>query len=581
MDLVRLPTTPRVVLTAFPDGVGDLAVVGDGASSLVAQRRGEGDDAWVVLASANPVVNALDYGASGNGVDDNRLVLQNILDGMPSGGVIRFPRGDYGINVKPGVGNANRASVFITGTDVTITGDGPGTRFVFRGAPGGANKVLFGVGSGARRVTFRDCHIVQGDLTGEVDEQTHLVELWAAGDDDIEDVQFHRVVFGTVKGDCIRILGDPSPREVRRVVVSDCTFDGSLFGGTSHPGYGYRAGVSVQRGLRGLDVRGSYFTGGQAQEIDCEPTGSGVVAGLSVRGCTVNHTGPTAAAGVSMGGIGLTDHLCDDLRFVDNVVLNGRVVIRCARRVMVRGNTIKDGPHSASTPVLDMQNRILGGVIEGNIVESNETSGAKIGINLVHDGTDTPSTVLIRGNVVQFHVGPGIQVQSSPSTTVTDNDVRFAGSSTNQEIGIQLRATVAGMPGALVMGNRIDGSDGGGTLQRGISVNPSNPMSGVAIVGNSIRGCVTGIQLMDGNWSDQPVVAGNTVVGATVPVNFGSQTPVVSGNAGSRALYTGSAVDPSTLPDFGAIGSGYISGNGQHYIKTAAGASGWKLVTHV
>lgn len=579
---MRLPTTPRVVLTAFPDGVGDLGLVGDGANSLVAQRRAPGDDGWVVVASSNPVTNALDYGIAGNGVDDNRLAVQALLDSVPTGTIVRFPKGDYVIGVKPGVGTVNRHSITFSGSDVSIIGDGPGTRFIFRGAPNGANKSMFGIVSGARRLLFADCQFIQGDLTGTVDEQTHMIEI-LPDTDDVEDVYFRRCHWGTIKGDCIRLLATTG-RLVRRVTVDSCVMDGFRFAGDD-PGYGFRAGISVQRGVQGLLVHDSYFTGATDSVFDCEPSGVGVEAQFDVHHNHFDHRtkggdGSGVAVAVSIGGID-SDQAMTDLRFCGNLVSNGRVAIKAVSRAVITGNVIVDGTISTVTPVVELLGACTDVVISDNILVSSAASGANIGLNVMYQGSASPARVTIARNRITWALGSGIRVNSCAGLIVSGNDLRFAGASTNAEHGILLTADIAAMPEVLVTGNSVRGDAGGGTLQRGVHLAPSSTSMGGAVVGsNLVRGSVVGVNLANGTWTDTPVVEGNAVVGATTPVSFNSQVAVVGGNAGSRAIYSGAASDPATLADFGATGSGYISGNGQHYIKTAAGASGWKLVTH-
>lgn len=464
------------------------------------------------------MVDVTDYGVVNDGVTDNRVALQALINSPPDG-TLFFPTGDYIVSPQPGIGNPNRHSLRLENvTDLSFTGDGD-ARLIFAGTiTGTANKSMIGVVSGCSGIRFQGLTFIQGDLestTGTLDEHTHMIELLPSTAP-ADDVLFYNCRWGTVKGDCIRMLGTSSG-PVRNVRVIRCVMDGFRYAG-ANPGYGYRAGVSVQRGVHRLLVQDCYLTGATDSVFDCEPSGDGTMSRFTVHHNTFDHRipgGGSVATAVSFGGNG-GDNPLEDSMFCDNLVLNGRVAVASVVRLDFSRNLIIDGPYAAVGTVLDFDGRCEDVSVYDNDVHGVVGSGASAMINVNARSTNYPANIDMRRNEVEWSSGYGIRVQSCPGIGLYNNTLRYAGASVNPFGGIVVQGTTRAVAGCTVHGNKITGA-----LFYGCRLIPSDGMSDVQVTDNVIDGSTTGLALQTGAWST-PAVVNNSFVNCGTPTAFGT-----------------------------------------------------------
>jgi hypothetical protein len=83
------------------------------------------------LKRSLPFINAIDYGAVGNGIDDDTVAIQAAINAAPAGSMICFPYGNYKITAPLTISNTN---ITLTGTRMArIWNHGTGSGFVVTG----------------------------------------------------------------------------------------------------------------------------------------------------------------------------------------------------------------------------------------------------------------------------------------------------------------------------------------------------------------------------------------------------------------------------------------------------------------
>ena len=111
---------------------------------------------------SQPVVNAVDYGATGNGSTDDTTAIQNAINALPaSGGTVLFPVGNYKVSSTLNVGNGT-SSVASSKLGVFLVGVGnPHSQPIFGGFTATAGPKITWAGSGSNPIIS-----VNGPLQG-------------------------------------------------------------------------------------------------------------------------------------------------------------------------------------------------------------------------------------------------------------------------------------------------------------------------------------------------------------------------------------------------------------------------------
>src|SRR5262245_41968862 len=410
------------------------------------------------LAAPVPAPNAAGcydpaaFGAQPVPTVDSRPGAQAAIDAAVAagGGRVCFGAGRWRLSRAPAGSYDRFAALSTHGAHVEITGAGPGTVLEIAGDQGAGTLWVIALDPGAQDVTIRDLTIDTSQATN-TDEQTHAIEVGSGlGTGFVEDVRIERVRFvhpntadGSRKGDCLRLVGAAPESAVRRVTVIGSTFTSCA-----------RSGIAIQRNVFDLVVQGNQFTEAGDQDIDSEPTGSGLNGSVTVVG-NVFHDDVSVAQGdfaVTLGGIRAP---MARVTLADNVFDGRGVGFYRIADATVTGNSF-DATMQEGRGVINIENVAARMVVQGNTVRRRGVTGAPI--RVIHHSGGAASQLVIANNVLTNDTpGNGIDMESAQDVTVSGNELRWTVPAP-QAVGIRLRSVIAPADGVMIQGNRIVGS---------------------------------------------------------------------------------------------------------------------------
>jgi hypothetical protein len=446
-------------------------------------------------------VNVREFGARGDGVQDDAFAFEAALAALESsGGTLFIPSGTY-------ILRPHRMGALEIGnrSNITLAGEGI-DRSILRIAPGsygGATHVI---------LIDRSSHITIRDLTIDGnrpnatygDQQSHGVEVRNSSD-----LRFEQARFMRLHSDGIRLVGryrDEDQTWTERVVVEDSRFEDNG-----------RSGVGMQRAVRQVQILNNTFERISDQSLSSEPGGRDIgnvgPHDILMEGNVIRHFNRTDA--VNLQGPSVSD-LARRVVFRNNRVENGAVRFRSMDDLRIEGNTILGDDGNAAlrlgsvTNAQIVDNDISGpGGIEG-LVEVTAQYDIQDGFpsafpnhitlsnNLIRltDGVpgikiaDALGNVTILGNEIRGQSGAvGIQVLSrfvsgTPRSgfTLRDNEIW------NFERGIALSTEGDRFAGVVIEGNAIDHDQATPTETVGILFSKTGPYEAFAIVANNVFG---------------------------------------------------------------------------------------------
>ena len=386
-----------------------------------------------------------DFGAVPDDDNPDTRQLQAAIDATPSGGTLCLPRGHLRVQ-RAGAGAWNRfAAVSTHHKGLSVIGV-PGESFVdLVGDQGLGSTILWSIDGGAENITF-DGVTLTSTGAWNTDEQTHL---WATTGvcsaalgtcTPIRNLTIRNSVCihprgATRRGDCIRLLGNDLNTLVFSVLIENNKLDGA------------RSGVELQRGLRGVVIRGNVFNGATAdQHIDGEA--SGVTPGLEVRDVVI--TGNTFVSGPANQGdhdIALTS--ADNVEIYGNRMSRGVALVR-STRVYIHDEVIWLNARGI-LGVIDVTNTCTGLHIQNTKLVRSGVSGPMV--RLMQRNGNTCDDVRIEDNVmVQQTPSFGVYTESSSSLSVLRNSMIWT------VPGVGVTAVYARGVVAPVTGLRVDGN---------------------------------------------------------------------------------------------------------------------------
>ncbi len=442
-----------------------------------------------------------DFGASGNGISDDRAAIQSAIDEAVAhnkGGIF-FPAGTYRVSrvTTPG----GRWSLDLNSArDFVVMGEGPKSvlKLMDTSATTGDWHVFI-LRNDCRRVTFSDL-VVDGNRLGltSPDEQSHGVEVEGG----TEDLLIDRCILRDCFGDGVRLLGrDAVGKNVKRVRITNCLFQANK-----------RSGLGIQRALEQIVVSHCMFDATVSdQDIDFEPSGSDSPTDLVIQGCLINHT--NASVAVSLSGIGGASPLLR-CKFTDNIVLGGPVFCTDVDQLTVQNNVVV-------VPDVGTKNRVplqvqRGGeslLVSGNLLV-NECAATEAVLSLSEVNQRQVSRALVAGNMCLTRAGRGIQCLSSDDVAIQGNMVVATGLCA---AGIFVRSESSNVDGISVRDNDVT-VKGDGAWETGIrfAASAPNPIGHVSVIANSVKGAVEGIVFGGPNYTQTPVYALNRIDPAVV-----------------------------------------------------------------
>ena len=388
-------------------------------------------------------VDIRDFGADGRDtLDDTSSIEAAIASLPPQGGTVFIPAGTFYLTaLHP---NPLRAIDLSSRTGVILRGEGSDLselKMREQSYSGAVSMILIERGS---HVQIRGLTLNGNrDVVKYKDEQSHALTIVSSTDVRISDVAF---IHGA--GDGIRILGAPRAGDpwTERIVVEDSDFEDNA-----------RNGISIQRAVNDLVIRGNRFVRISDQSISSEPTGTGGPTAILVEDNLIEHS--TTAYAVGMGGVNRHD-LLQGVRFRRNRIENGAVLFAQAQGVEFEENVIIGDSRHSPLRFQDVDDiRVIGNQISGGDVDNE---GA---VQVVNDAEDLPSLIVLEGNDIRVSEGmTGVYIRDAKE-------------------GVQVRA------------NRITGPSGRNGIMIENVVVTGIPRSGFSILNNTIRNYEFGVRM--------------------------------------------------------------------------------------
>ncbi len=452
------------------------------------------------------LTNVKDFGAAGDGIQDDRPCIQSAIDHAVShntGGIF-FPAGTYRVSrIDNKVVPDGRWSLDLNGVqDFMVLGEGPKSvvKLVDTTDPKSTgNWHVFILRNNCRRVVFKNL-VIDGNRTGltKPSEQSHGIEVEPGTEDLVVDGCILRECFG----DGMRLLGAPG-QHVKRLRIENSLFQTNK-----------RSGLSIQRALEQVIIANCTFDATVTdQSIDFEPSGHDGPTDLVIHGCIINHTNGTPA--VTLSGKNGAEPLVR-CKFTDNVVTGGNIFCTDVQHLTIQNNTVRvaslgNGQH---VPIVIQR----GGeslIISGNMLV-NDDPATRIVILLDAVNQRQVTRAIVANNLCVTGAGIGIQCLSSDDIAIQGNMIVATGECSH---GIAVRSESSDVDNISVRDNDITVA-GTGKWDSGIHMAASGRngveqhVAGISILGNSIRGATNALvfQAFDnGVFLDSPVCALNRI----------------------------------------------------------------------
>jgi hypothetical protein len=368
------------------------------------------------------MINVNDFGATGDGVTDDRASMQAALDSAVSGDIVWVPVGRYVtgkgsgfwcLRVPPGVrllGESRDASVLVQAAGV-----------------GGSVRLLQLDGAGATVDTMT--------LDGQKALQTadeHRAGTFAQA----ADITVRNVTSQNFTGDGFDFYAGTD-----RLLLDNCSALGNG-----------RDGIGIIGQSDGGRIVNTIARGNRAQQFDTEP-GGGVVSNMTVSGCTIDGAGSTDYAMTIAGGApaGVLSFARGWL--VEDNVINGGIEVVWAKGIRIRRNVVTNPTPKANVTVYRTCDDVI---IEDNDLFTGYFPSVMGVIQVEGTAEGGPSRVVVRRNWMTASVF-GVFVEGAVSVDIDDNDMIGPGIASASGIGVYIRTTVAVRPliSALVRRNRI------------------------------------------------------------------------------------------------------------------------------
>lgn len=498
------------------------------------------------------VYNVLDHGLVANGLFDNRIVLQELVDkvALAGGGMIYFPPGVYIIRRRPGTGPSNLGDIRLVGSQyksIHFTGAGKASKIIMEGNNEG-DWYQFLVGNRSSHIYFSHLYFAQG-VALPLNEQMHTIQIqgnpnYGAGPGPT-DVHVFECYFGHVNGDSVHLLGPGDDNEdlfVRRVRVDACVFYGREHYNDPGNTIGTRSAVGVFSGIVDTRITNNYMTGSDDQLIDYEPGGTGGNDDDLIDGNIVEHDLQGATA-ITLSGNSV-DFKHRQFLLTNNIVINARVNGLNIEKCHIARNIVLCDSFTSSDAALGFLRGAIDAHVIDNVVIVPAGSGAAV-ITFNGDSLGIGERVTIAGNTVIWqNLNSGIQLENVKEANVHDNRLIWLGAVAGaNQAAISWQPTLAGCGRALQIHHNQILNQGSATLRESINIDspPSGGQSGeVVVMGNVCRGNFTnGISVRGTTYANPPVVIGNQCSGSTNGVLLDTGvTIIIGGNGFDRAIYS-------------------------------------------
>ena len=444
--------------TVVKASVAILLVLG-GCSDNGAGNLAQPDQPLIPSPPGSVTIDVRDFGAKGDGKADDSAAFDAALRALPAtGGKILVPAGTYMLRAI----HTNPLHVLDISSKQNLTISGQGSEAtILRMAPAAYHSaihiILVRHSSG---ITFENFTLDAngGDILYQ-DEHSHGIQIESS-----VDVRIVGVHFKDSGGDGVRLLGAAAEGSwTERVWIENSHFQDS-----------FRNGISIQRAVRDVVIRGNSFERISDQSISAEPTGNSAPTDILVEDNVIHHANSNSA--VALAGIGPHDVL-KRLTFRNNRLENAAAYFLWADSLMVEGNMIQgDAYHSP----LRMED-----VSEATVIDNDINGKAQEGIGtvqIINDDGDFPSGIILQDNRIAVEAGlSGIYVRDPwKDITISGNDIQGAGGG----VGISFDNILVNgtrRTGIVLVDNNVENFKTGIAL-----ISRGDPYSSVEIRSNSI-----------------------------------------------------------------------------------------------
>ena len=354
-------------------------------------------------------VNVRDFGARGDGITDDSAAFHSAIKALPAtGGTVLVPAGTYSMRALHT--GPYRAIDLSNKHNITISGDGMDNTII-RMAPASFGSAAFMV------MIFKSSNITIENLTfdmnvGEAnyaDEQSHGIRIVTSTDIHIDGVRLLNT-----RGDGIYLIGlvESGDPWTERILIEN-----------SHFSRAWRNGITIQRGVRHLQIRGNTFELQSQQSISSEPSGHGSPTDILIEDNLIRHWEATSSWTIALGGVHSNDRM-KRLTFRRNRIENGAVFFISTDDLVVEGNTILG---HASHSALRLQH-VSDAMVSNNVITADAQEDIGV-VQILNKDLQLSKNVVIRNNRISVTTGlTAIFVRdASGGITILENELTGSG----------------------------------------------------------------------------------------------------------------------------------------------------------
>jgi len=539
----------------------------------VYNKTGAGNTAWLKVPQG-VFFNVLDYGATGDGVTDDRAAIQlAINDAAVIGGCVFFPPGTYAVGR-----NGNPYSFDINGlSNICFMGVGYGGAVIKQTGDAAAGAwAIFRVRGGAQRIVFDRLGFDQAGVTNpSTSVHCILVGDGATGATDIK-VLDCRFLGLAGCGDQVRFIGAAGNLISRFWVAEHCMFDSAA-----------RHGVSINEFCEKGWVVGNELRSAGTNEINITAS---VAASIDLIKVAENRIEHSAANGIAVSWSGDATNRINRSHFVHNDVISGNCTFTGLKRCQIQSNQILSGVYAAYTDaVVKLSGANSESQIQKNIIQRQNGMGVGYVVEIIDDGTNVPQKIQCQDNtfVQEVQAAGLVHVRSANTFQLGPNISQVTDAGGTTAIAILVDGVAAGaVDKGSVVGNNV--SAAAGTWLYGIKLfsNGGNVVD-VLCAGNVLNNVDTGVRLEGtgggaGGFTGKIAIMSSDLNGATTDWSKTGTTitPCIAGNCstfGAQVLSDAGTPEAAVTARIGSLFLRRDGGAGTTlYVKeSTTGNTGW------
>ncbi len=471
--------------------------------------------------SASAACVVTDYGATGNGVTDDRVAVQSAINACSASGdrEVYFPAGTYSLSR---AGSAYYCLNVPSG--MRLRGAGQAATVLAQAAGlAGSVRLLYVSGDDDR---IEDLTLDGNKANQSADE--HRAGIFATATNRL---LVQHVTARNFTGDGFYLYTGANQSTFFDVLATGNTRDGLVFGAS----------------VDGAQVVSSRFIGNGAQQIDSEPGAGSTVRNISITGSTLDGAGVSNDYVLTCSGTGSASR-GSGWNVVGNT-LNGGVFVVWTDHVVIASNV---GVNPTTKACFTAYRASSDVTIEGNTCQMTQTTvNSLAGVLISGTGAgNMPDRIIVAHNNIKMDYPQsfGVRAEGARSVEIVGNVLRGGGrASATFYAGIHVRATIEAedFRSAVLQGNIISNFGARGI---GISGNGAARLLALDVSGNTFDddqatpSMLTGISLDDGTGAAKEItMIGNQCLGgvATPVASYPAQAVVlIGGTRGAHAIYS-------------------------------------------